>query len=241
MDLQNKVAIVTGGSRGIGKATTKLLLENGCSVVINSRTQREIDSTVKELSSIERIVGVKADVSSSKDVKKLVDKTIKEFGRIDILVNNAGVLHHGPLSEMTEKEWDETIDTNLKGIFLCSNEVMPYMAKRKTGVIVNIGSGASHHAFSNLAAYSATKFGVLALTSALADEIAKYGIKVFSVCPGAVATEMQDKMMPKIVGKFKYKIVKHLMTPPEKIGRKILELCENSEKLKSGSCFDVFF
>lgn len=235
MDLQNKVAIVTGGARGIGKATAKLFLEKGCNAVINSRTQREVDSAVKELNSLGRIIGIKADVSSPKDVKKLVDKAIKEFGRVDILVNNAGVMHKGPMMEMKEEDWDDTVDTNLKGIFLCSKEVLRHMVKQKSGIIVNISSGLGHHAISNHAAYCATKFGVLALTSSLAGEVGKYGIKVFSVCPGAVTTRMQEEF----IGKTQYKFAKRLMIRPEKIASKIVEVCSGDEK--SGRCFDVFF
>ncbi|MBI2542729.1 MAG: SDR family oxidoreductase [Candidatus Aenigmarchaeota archaeon] len=238
MELKGKVAIVTGSGRGIGKATALALAEKGCNVVVAARTLDEIVSTAKEIQKMGgKAIAVKADVGSSKDVKDLVAKTMKEFGRIDVLVNNAGVLYNKPLAQMSEREWDETVNTNLRGIYLCDKEVLPQMIKQKReSVIVNISSGAGHTAYENMAAYCATKSGVLAINSSLAEEVGKHGIKVFTVCPGMTATKMVENW----IGPIKYKLTKNTMMQPEKIAQKIVDVCMNSHRLTSGKCFDVF-
>jgi 3-oxoacyl-[acyl-carrier protein] reductase len=227
-------AIVTGSGRGIGKATALLLAKKGFDVVVTARTEKEILETKKEVDDIgRRAIAVKADVSSSKDVERLVKETVKNFGRIDVLVNNAGILIQKKLHEMSEKEWDDTIDINLKGVFLCSKAVIPYMIKQRGGTIVNISSGAGKTGFANIAAYCASKFGVIGLTESMAKELAKYNITVVAICPGPVATKMQEQFAGP-----SYKLVKHFMQQPEDVAEFVWKAVQG--KYSSGEAVDTY-
>ena len=180
-------AIVTGSGRGIGRETAVMLAKRGVNVVVCSRTQHEIDATVNEIKKFHPgAIGVKCDVGIASDVDMLVSRTIKEFGSIDILVNNAAVLFLKRLNETTEKEWDETMRSNLKSAFLCCKAVLPHMKK---GTIINVSSGAGKVGFENLSAYCASKFGMMGLTASLAWET---NTRVMAICPGDVDTVMQD-------------------------------------------------
>lgn len=184
-------AIVTGSGMGIGKETA--LAKRGTDVVVCSRTQGELDATVSELESMGAgVLGMKCYMGIASDVERLVKKTIERFGGADILVNNAGVAILKQLADTTEQEWDQTIDTNLKGAFLCSKVVLPYMLKQKSGVIVNVSSGAGKTGFENLSVYCASKFGMMGLTESLAWEVASSRIRAMAICPGDVDTAKQD-------------------------------------------------
>jgi NAD(P)-dependent dehydrogenase (short-subunit alcohol dehydrogenase family) len=203
-----------------------------------ARTKSELDQTAKEVKSLGRqALVVKGDVCSSSNVKSLVQKTMSRFNRIDILVNNAGIAISKPLIETSEDEWDKTVDTNLKGVFLCSKEVLPHMIEAGEGVIVNISSGAGKRGFAGIAAYCASKFGVNGLTESLAKEVGNLGIRVYAICPGAVNTKMQDD----IHGGMLLAAAKMLMIQPEKIAKKVLEMCDPNSKAKTGSCMEVYF
>jgi 3-oxoacyl-[acyl-carrier protein] reductase len=238
MMLKEKVAIITGSGKGIGKSIALAFAKEGCNVVLVARTESDIRKVGKECETFGiHSLPIKADVRSVKDVKRLVEITIKEFGKIDFLVNNAGVWYFKPLHKSTIEEINEQIDTNLKGLIYCTRFVLPYMVKQRDGIIVNISSGAGHYAFADLAVYCATKFGVNAITKSLAKEVERFGIDVYSVCPGFVATPGQEKFM----GKAKFTVAKHVMIKPEKIAKKVLELCTEKIKSSSGSCADVYF
>jgi 3-oxoacyl-[acyl-carrier protein] reductase len=186
-------AIVTGSGRGIGKETALALAKKGVNVVVCSRTQKELESTVGELENMGAgVLGMRCDVGIASDVEKLVKSTVERFGGVDILVNNAGVAILKQLVDTTEQEWDQTINSNLKGAFLCSKAVLPYMLGQKSGVIVNVSSGAGKTGFENLSAYCASKFGMMGLTESLAWEVASSRIRVMAICPGDVDTAMQD-------------------------------------------------
>ena len=178
-------AIVTGSTRGIGKETAILLLKNGMNVMISSKSQDSVDNAIQDIylkfpSKKENILGLKCDVSKYSDVKSLVDVSIKRFGGIDILVNNAGILYYRSLIDTTEEEWNKTIDTNLKGVFLFTKEVLLYLIKNKSGgVIVNVSSSAGKSGFPNLSAYCASKFGVIGLTESIAKEVADNNVRLW--------------------------------------------------------------
>lgn len=183
-------AIVTGSGRGIGKATALLLAKKGVNVVVCSRTKSEVDSTVNEARKFhDGVLSVVCDVGNALQVEGLVEKAVARFGQIDILVNNAGIFYLKRLVNTSEKEWDDTMNSNLKSVFLCSKAVLPHLAK--TGTIINVSSGAGKMGFENLPAYCASKFGMMGLTESLSWEV-QDKIRVMAICPGEVDTRMQE-------------------------------------------------
>jgi NAD(P)-dependent dehydrogenase (short-subunit alcohol dehydrogenase family) len=190
MKFSGKVVIITGGSRGIGKATANLFAKEGASVVITAKNDTRLQSAAKELG----VVGFVGDIRRSDDVENVVKKTLDEFGKIDILVNNAGIFPDvKPLHETSEEEWNEIIDTNLTGQFRFTKAAIPHMIKNG-GCIVNVSSDAGLKSFENFEAdsYSATKAALIHLTKAWAIEYAKYKIRVNCICPGIVETDMTE-------------------------------------------------
>ena len=187
--LKKKVALITGGSRGIGRAIAELFMKEGAEVVITSKNQKQLQQTSQEIGNSFFVVG---DVRNENDVKNVIDKTIKKFGRIDILVNNVGVLPKmKPLDKITEKEWNEIIDVNLSSHFRFTKYVIPQM-KKNGGSIINISSDAGLKAFENFYAdaYTAAKAGIMILTKSWALEYAKNNIRVNCVCSAVVDTDM---------------------------------------------------
>ncbi|MHB8612934.1 MAG: SDR family NAD(P)-dependent oxidoreductase [Candidatus Dormibacteraceae bacterium] len=199
--LDGKVAIVTGSSRGIGRAIAERYAAEGAKVAVNwVGREREAQSVVD---SIEKAGGeafsVRADVSSSQDVKDLVRVTLDRFGRIDILVNNAGVMYTKSVLETTEEDWDRTIDINLKGAYLCAKEVAPFMQRQQTGTIIMISSnsGLYHPSAMRFTEYVVSKAGMNGLTKALALALGPH-ITVNAICPGWIKTEMIEDTDPEV-------------------------------------------
>lgn len=190
MELKNKVAIVTGSTKGIGKAIAKNLLSEGAKVVITARSQKDVDAVVNELTDKGTLIGIACDVIIPENVKNLFDKTIASFGNVDILVNNIGRAYIGPISEMPLSEWNSIITTNLTSVFVCCKEAIHYMTKQNSGYIINIASNSGKSGTANFAAYCASKFGEIGLTQSLFHELRPFGIRVAALCPGGVDTEM---------------------------------------------------
>ena len=194
MKLENKIILITGGSRGIGFATAKLFVDEGATVIITSKNQEQIDKAKEELRDI---VGIKADITKENDVKNLIATIIEKFGRIDILVNNAGVLpRFKMLHEISEEEWDDIIDVNLTGQFRITKNVIPHMQKNGQGAIINMSSDAGLKAFENFHAdaYSAAKASMIHLTKCWALEYAKDKIRVNCICSAVVDTDMTKSL-----------------------------------------------
>ncbi len=224
----NKVVLVTGASKGIGKATALLFAKEGYDIAICARKSPDLTKTKKE---IERI-GVKciAEIVDVKDLGKserFVKKVSKNFGKIDIIVNNAGIFPYKNFEEMNEKEWKEIIDININGIFNFTKAVIPVMKKQHSGIIINIASGAGKKGYPKLAVYCATKFAVIGFTESIAPELEHYGIKVYAVCPGETDTEGYKKVFKE-----------RASTPPEKVAEVIKKII--SQNLPTGSSPNVW-
>ncbi len=195
-DFINKVAVVTGASRGIGRGIALAFAKEGCAVVVNYSKSRgeaeEVVNAIKEMGG--RAIGVKCDVSKRDEVEAMFKAALEEYGRVDILVNNAGVGAGASLLETTDEIWDRHMAVNLKGVFLCSQVAAGYMAERKYGKIVNISSNSGFGiALPNETSYAVSKAGVIQLTKSSAYDLGKFNINVNSVAPGAVDTVMLRK------------------------------------------------
>ena len=191
MKLKNRVALITGGTSGIGEATALLFAEEGGRVAITGRNQeRGLVVVGKIKASGGESIFVKADVSWADDGRRAVEETVRAFGPVDILFNNAGVFYPQTALECSEQEWDEQIDVNLKGTFMMSKFVLPGMIERQHGVIINNASGWGIVGGDRAVAYCASKGGVVLMTKAMAIDHGKQGIRVNCVCPGDVETPM---------------------------------------------------
>jgi len=192
--LADRVALVTGGTRGIGKAIAQMLAALGANISICGRNEDHLRYAAKEIESHgARVHAQKADVSSNSDVTALVQTTEKKLGPISILINNAGIGMFGPVYEKTEEDWDRVMNTNLKGVFLMTRAVAPGMIARKSGDIINISSLAGKNTFANGALYCASKWGLQGLTACMAEDLRGFGIRVSAICPGSVATEFSGR------------------------------------------------
>lgn len=199
MSFKNKVAIVTGGGRGIGRATALALAREGARVVIASRTLSEIEAVAKEISRIGgEVLAIRTDVSREEDVKNLVDRTVEAFGRVDILVNNAGVIILKSVVDLTKEEWDWLMSINLTGVFLCSKYVLKKMVEQGSGKIVNVSSMGGRVGAKGRAPYRPSKAAVINFTQCLAEEAKEHNINVNAVCPGGTDTDMMRIAHPEI-------------------------------------------
>jgi 3-oxoacyl-[acyl-carrier protein] reductase len=196
-DLREKIVLITGGSRGIGAAVAKGFAEAGSKVAITYKSNKQAAlACANEIAERNgECMIVRANVESHGDVRKSIRLVLARYGRIDVLVNNAGIWKLGEIGHMTERQWDETIDINLKGTFLFCNEVVPLMKKQKSGKIINISSTAGQRGEPLHSHYAASKGGVIAFTKSIAIELAPFNINVNSVSPGWVATDMTKEVL----------------------------------------------
>jgi NAD(P)-dependent dehydrogenase (short-subunit alcohol dehydrogenase family) len=192
MRLKDKVALITGGGRGIGRAVALAYAREGAKVAICARTASEIDQTVGEIRALQAdCAGWPCDVSLEEPVKQLIADVKQKFGRIDVVVNNAGVMTRPlPITELEVKKWDYTLAVNLRGCFLVAQAVMPIMMKQKSGAIINVSSGIGRGAYANFSAYATSKWGLEGFTQTLAAEVRSSDIRANSVDPGYVATKL---------------------------------------------------
>jgi len=240
-DLKGKVAIVTGARRGMGKSHALALAKAGAKVVVSDISQEECEIVVEGIKKGKgEAMAIKCDVSKKVEVDEMIRKTIDEFGKLDILVNNAGICQFKPFLDLTEDDWDRTININLKGYFLCAQAAAKEMVKQKSGVIVNIASiamGQVGVGFPTLAHYCASKGGIIGMTETMALELAPYGIRVNAISPGAIETPMIDplKSDPKTMEGTLSQIPLHRTGKPEEVSNLVLFLASDNSSYMTGS------
>ncbi len=197
MKLKDKVIIVTGAGRGIGRAAAIALAENGASVAVVAKTETEVNETAGEiLQKGYDALPIAADVSDEIHVKEMVKKVNEKFGIVDVLINNAAVAIVNSLADSKTEDWDLTMAVNLRGTFLCTREVIGPMIKRRSGKIINISSRAGSEPFANFTAYCTSKYGIIGFTESLAVEMSKYNVFVNAVSPDRVVTKMSTGSIP---------------------------------------------
>ena len=193
--LEGKIAVITGGARGIGRAIAEAFVKEGADVVIADLAPEdragELLSTLR--AGGRRAIYVQTDVSKEPEVQAMVKRALDEFGRVDILVNDAGIFSQVLLHEMSSEQWDRVINVNLRGVFLCTRYVLPQMVGRRSGKIINIGSQLGQIGGHEMVHYSASKGGVLAFTKALAREVSSQGVHVNAIAPGPILTDMMKE------------------------------------------------
>lgn len=243
IDLKGRVALITGGSRGIGKATAILFAKANADVAITYRSNDSAaNSVVEAIKNMgKKAIAVKGDVSKSSDVKRMVEEVLDYFSKVDILVNNAGIWTYGAIGEMSEDVWDETMNINLKGVYLITNKVVPIMKKQRWGRIINISSTAGQRGEAFHSHYAASKGAIIAFTKSLAVELAKFNILVNCVAPGWVNTDMCAEVFkdPAFVEQVKSTIPLGKIPEPEEIAGPILFLASDLANWITGATISV--
>jgi NAD(P)-dependent dehydrogenase (short-subunit alcohol dehydrogenase family) len=234
--LESKVAMVTGASKGVGKGIALELARAGANIVVNYNADSAgAEAAVAEIRGLGReAVAVQANVGSAADVDRMFGKALETFPRLDILVNNAGVQTWKPLLDLTEAEWDRTIDTNLKGCFLCTQRAARHMRELGGGRIVNIGSGCNKVAFPNLVDYTASKGGIEMLTKSAAVELGRFQITVNCVAPGAVEIERTKNESGDYAGTWAKLTPLGRVGQPSDVGRAVVFLASPAAEFITG-------
>lgn len=193
-DLKGKTAVVTGAGKGIGRAIALALARQHADVIVAARTHADVQAVQREIEGLGRkSLSVRVDVRQENDVERLVQETVKEFGKVDILVNNAGVGYFSRVVDMDVREFDEMFATNVRGVFLCTKAFLPHMIRRQCGDIINIASLAGRNAFIGGTGYAATKWALIGFARSLMLEVREHDIRVITICPGSVDTDFERR------------------------------------------------
>jgi len=245
-DLSGKVSIITGGGGGLGRAITMGLAEYGSDVVIVDINMDKAENIAEEIKSKGRnVLVIKADITKKKEVNNMVKEVLNEFGKIDILVNNAGIARRAKAEEMSEKDWDDVLSVNLKGVFLCSQAVGRVMIKQRKGKIINIASVVGQrglfHPLDLASSYCASKGGVIQLTRSLAAEWAKYNVHVNAIAPTYFITEMTKLLLEnrEFLDYLKWKIPLQRPGKPEELVGPVVFLASDASSMITGHILNV--
>ena len=241
MLLENQIVLVTGGSRGIGKAAALACAREGAHIIINyAGNVKAAEETVKEFSDLgQKCLAVQADISKLADVERLIEEATAEFGKIDILVNNAGITRDGLLMRMKEEDWDAVIETNLKGIFLCTKAVIRGMMKQRSGRIINMTSVVGVMGNAGQANYAAAKAGVIGFTKSTAKELASRGITVNAIAPGFIHSDMTSVLPENVKEEMVKAIPIGRMGEAEEVADAVVFLASNSARYITGQVIHV--
>ena len=238
--LKNKVAVITGASRGIGKSIALLMAQSGAKVVVSARNRELLDSLVAEIESFGgEALAVVGDVSSTDDANNLISSAVETFGQVDILVNNAGITSDGLLLRMKDEAWDAVLDINLKGAFVCTRAAAKVMTKKRYGRIINISSVVGEMGNAGQANYCASKAGMIGLTKSNAKELGKRNITVNAVTPGFINTDMTDGLTEKVINDLTAQIPLGCLGEANDVAEAVLFLASEQSKYITGQVLGV--
>jgi 3-oxoacyl-[acyl-carrier protein] reductase len=240
MELKGKVALVTGGAQGIGKAVALTLARHGADVIVADVNLEKAAETAKEVEAAGRAaMAVNVDVTRLSDVEQMVESAMGHFGKVDILINNAGIARDKLILRMTEEDWDAVLDVNLKGTFNCTKAIIKHMSKQRSGKIVNIASVVGEMGNPGQANYSASKAGVIGFTKTIAREFAQRGINVNAIAPGYIQTPMTDVLPEKAKEELKRMIPMERLGQPEDVAQAVLFLVSEASSYVTGQVLNV--
>lgn len=238
-ELKDKVAVITGAGRGIGKAAVQVFAQQGAKVVACSVSQTCVRVAEELRERGYDVIGVPCDVSDKAQLEMLVKTTLDTYGKVDILVNNAGITRDAQMVKMSEEDWDLVLNTNLKGTFLLTQMIAPYMIEQGYGRVINITSGAGQRGNFGQANYSASKGGLISLTKTMAIELGKKGITVNAVSPGVVDTDILSTVPPEARKRMEDKIFLRRIGKPEEIAWAIAFLASDKASFITGAVLDA--
>jgi 3-oxoacyl-[acyl-carrier protein] reductase len=242
MRLKDKIAVVTGGARGIGKKICQIFLTEGASVYIFDVNQEEGEKTVRQFQSAyrgSRAIFFKLDITDEASVEKAAGEIIKAEGKIDILVNNAGITRDNLILRMSLEDWKKVIDINLTGAFICSKHIARYMVKNRNGKIINISSIVGVHGNAGQSNYSSSKAGIIGLTKTLARELAGRNILVNAIAPGYIETEMTEKLSDRIKEKLMEQIPTGRLGSVDDVAKTALFLASDDSNYITGTVINL--
>lgn len=238
--LENKVAVITGGAQGIGKAAVKRFVEEGAVVIIWDVNEEKATSTINELKNISNKISFQqVDVTKLESVTEAAKQIVDKFQKIDILINNAGITRDASFLKMTSEQWQQVIDVNLTGVFNCTKAIAPYMVEKLYGKIVNTSSVVGLYGNFGQTNYVATKSGIIGMTKVWARELGRKGINVNAVAPGFIATEMVATVPEKVLEMLKEKTPLGKLGDPEDIANAYLFLSSDEAKFINGAVLSV--
>jgi len=237
--LKGRVALVTGGSRGIGRAIASKLLEAGCAVAILSRHQESLDVGRRALEPLGQVLAVQADVTVRREVGRAVRTVEDQLGRVDVLVNNAGISSKHALMDIDERHWDDVMETNVRSMLFCCQEVAPGMMQRRWGRILNASSYAAWHPSLNRGAYAASKAAVIAVTRTWAGELAPFGITVNAYAPGDIETDIMAEALATQADQLTQRIALRRVGTPAEVAEVVVFLASERASYQTGITVEI--